>query len=258
VQVQSMLHAAGIDAEVKTYPANLLFATYGQGGVLSTGKFDLNISGWVAGQDPDDHSLFECRSNPAPRAPGRRRLLALLQQEMDASKRPKRSVVTTRPPASRPTEIQQLLARDLPRSTSGFRASSSRSSPTSRASTRTQSTSHGTPTSGRSETGFRQARGVERCSRSRRAPIARIPELRWLRNIIVERALTRGDYLLSGGARSDYYIDKFRLFSDPQVLRRIARLFAPVISEIAPDVIGGTELGGVIIATAVSSMTGFR
>ena len=88
------------------------------------------------------------------------------------------------------------------------------------------------------------------------SPIARVPELRWLRNVIFERALTRGEYLLSGGARSDYYIDKFRLFSDPIVLRRIARLFAPIVSEISPDVIGGTELGGVIIATAVSAMTG--
>ncbi|BDE05708.1 hypothetical protein WPS_09840 [Vulcanimicrobium alpinum] len=88
------------------------------------------------------------------------------------------------------------------------------------------------------------------------SPIARIPELRWLKNIIVEKALTRGEYLLAGGARSDYYIDKFRLFSDPHILRRIARLFSPVISETAPDVIGGTELGGVIIATAVSQMSG--
>jgi orotate phosphoribosyltransferase len=88
------------------------------------------------------------------------------------------------------------------------------------------------------------------------SPIARVPELRWLKQVIMERALTRGDYLLSGGIRSDYYIDKFRLFSDPQILRRIARLFAPVIAESNPDLIGGTELGGVIIATAVSQMTG--
>jgi orotate phosphoribosyltransferase len=88
------------------------------------------------------------------------------------------------------------------------------------------------------------------------SPIARIPELRWLKNVILEKALTRGDYLLSGGIRSDYYIDKFRLFSDPQILRRIARLFAPVVSELNPDLIGGTELGGVIIATAVSQMSG--
>jgi orotate phosphoribosyltransferase len=81
------------------------------------------------------------------------------------------------------------------------------------------------------------------------------PELVWLRKTIVERALTRGDYVLSGGVRSDYYIDKFSLFSEPHVLRRIARLFTPIVSELNPDIIGGTELGGVVIATAVSSLS---
>jgi orotate phosphoribosyltransferase len=83
-----------------------------------------------------------------------------------------------------------------------------------------------------------------------------LSELTWLRKIIAERALTRGDYVLAGGARSDYYIDKFRLFSDPYVLRRIARLFAPIITELNPDIIAGTELGGVVVATAVSQMSG--
>jgi orotate phosphoribosyltransferase len=87
-------------------------------------------------------------------------------------------------------------------------------------------------------------------------PVGPMPELVWLRKIIVERALTRGDYVLSGGVRSDYYIDKFRLFSDPHVLRRIARLFTPLLTELAPDIIAGTELGGVVIATAVSQMSG--
>ncbi len=87
-------------------------------------------------------------------------------------------------------------------------------------------------------------------------PIAPVSELNWLRKIIVERALTRGDYVLSGGAHSDYYIDKFRLFSDPHVLRRIARMFTQVIAETSPDTIAGTELGGVVIATAVSQLTG--
>jgi orotate phosphoribosyltransferase len=82
----------------------------------------------------------------------------------------------------------------------------------------------------------------------------RLPELNWLRKTIVERALTRGDYVLSGGARSDYYIDKFRLFSDPRILRRIARMFTPIVTECSPDLVGGTELGGVIIATAVSQL----
>lgn len=83
-----------------------------------------------------------------------------------------------------------------------------------------------------------------------------LSDLTWLRKIIAERALTRGEYILAGGARSDYYIDKFRLFADPYVLRRIARLFAPVIAEINPDIVGGTELGGVVIATAVSQLSG--
>jgi orotate phosphoribosyltransferase len=87
-------------------------------------------------------------------------------------------------------------------------------------------------------------------------PAAPLPDLVWLRKIIVERALTRGDYVLSGGVRSDYYIDKFSLFSDPHVLRRIARLFTPIIAEVNPDLIAGTELGGVVIATAVSQMSG--
>jgi orotate phosphoribosyltransferase len=83
-----------------------------------------------------------------------------------------------------------------------------------------------------------------------------LPDLAWLRKIIVERALTRGDYVLSGGARSDYYIDKFSLFADPNVLRRIARLFTPILAEVNPDLIAGTELGGVVIATAVSQLSG--
>ncbi len=87
------------------------------------------------------------------------------------------------------------------------------------------------------------------------SPLARIPEIKWLVNMIMERALTRGNYLLAGGIRSDYYIDKFRLFSDPAVLRRIARLFAPVVAEVNPHLIAGTELGGVILATAVSQMS---
>jgi orotate phosphoribosyltransferase len=83
-----------------------------------------------------------------------------------------------------------------------------------------------------------------------------LQDLAWLRKTIAERALTRGDYILAGGSVSDYYIDKFRLFADPLVLRRIARMFTPVIAELNPDLIGGTELGGVVIATAVSQMSG--
>jgi len=84
--------------------------------------------------------------------------------------------------------------------------------------------------------------------------VGRVPDIMWLQKLIIERAIARGDYTTAGGRKTDYYIDKFRLFSDPTVLRRIARMFAPSVAEVAPDLIGGTEIGGVILATAVSLM----
>jgi peptide/nickel transport system substrate-binding protein len=64
VQIQSYLKAIGIDASVKSYLGVQMFAPLGLGGILATGKFDLNVSGWVAGVDPDDSVLYMCRSFP--------------------------------------------------------------------------------------------------------------------------------------------------------------------------------------------------
>jgi peptide/nickel transport system substrate-binding protein len=114
VQVQAMLRAAGIDAEVKTYPANLLFATYGQNGILTSGKYDLNISGWVAGQDPDDHSEFECNEIPRPQHPDGVNYSRYCSPEMDRAQA--QALASYDEAARKPAyvKIQQLLARDLP------------------------------------------------------------------------------------------------------------------------------------------------
>jgi ABC-type transport system substrate-binding protein len=64
VQIQAMLHAVGIDVEVKTYDGGLLFRAYGQGGILQTGRFDLSWTAWVAGIDPDNSSLVVCAERP--------------------------------------------------------------------------------------------------------------------------------------------------------------------------------------------------
>ena len=64
VQIQSYLKAIGIDASVKSYLGVQMFAPLGLGGILATGRFDLNVSGWVAGIDPDDSVLYMCRSFP--------------------------------------------------------------------------------------------------------------------------------------------------------------------------------------------------
>ncbi len=52
--IQQDLRQAGIDLEVRNYPANMLFATYGGNGILARGKFDLALLAWFANPDPDD------------------------------------------------------------------------------------------------------------------------------------------------------------------------------------------------------------
>ncbi|MBV8601269.1 MAG: peptide ABC transporter substrate-binding protein [Candidatus Eremiobacteraeota bacterium] len=64
VLIQAYLKAVGIETLPKSYLGTQLFAPKGAGGILSNAKYDLNMSGWVAGIDPDDSVLFMCRSFP--------------------------------------------------------------------------------------------------------------------------------------------------------------------------------------------------
>ena len=110
IQVQDMLKGIGIDASIKTYPADLLFANYGQGGILKTAKFDLNIGGWIAGIDPDDHALFGCDQFP-PKGTNYFRYCskamdAAQKEALDTYDRAKRKIAYAK--------IQKILATDLP------------------------------------------------------------------------------------------------------------------------------------------------
>ena len=114
VQIQSMLKEAGIDAQIKTYPANLLFATYGQGGIMTTGKFDLAVTGWIAGFDPDDHSLFASDQIPKPGHPDGVNYTRYQNAEMDAAQQDALSSYDEGVRKKAYSRIQKLLARDVP------------------------------------------------------------------------------------------------------------------------------------------------
>jgi len=62
--VQENLKAIGIDATIKNYPAELLFATYAQNGILNRGKYDIAFYSWVASADPDNESLYSGKYVP--------------------------------------------------------------------------------------------------------------------------------------------------------------------------------------------------
>ena len=72
---------------------------------------------------------------------------------------------------------------------------------------------------------------------------------------LVAAAVLRGRFTLRSGAASDYYIDKFRLTTDPALLARISDVLAPMLPEGVAR-IAGTALGAVPLATALSLRTG--
>ena len=72
---------------------------------------------------------------------------------------------------------------------------------------------------------------------------------------LVEASHLRGRFLLRSGTHSDEYFDKYRFAAAPDLLSAVAQGMAELIPQNV-DLIAGIELGGVVIATAVSLASG--
>ena len=79
-----------------------------------------------------------------------------------------------------------------------------------------------------------------------------------LASAIKRAAYLEGDFVLSSGKRSRYYLDKWRFETDPRLLREIARGLAGLLPSPPPDLLAGVELGGVPLVTALALETGIR
>ena len=64
-----------------------------------------------------------------------------------------------------------------------------------------------------------------------------------------------GQFTLRSGQQATEYFDKYLFESDPQLLLRVARQMVDLLPP-ETDLLGGLELGGIPIATMVSSLTG--
>ncbi len=64
-----------------------------------------------------------------------------------------------------------------------------------------------------------------------------------------------GTFVLRSGRTADHYFDKYRFESDPALLAEIVAALVPLVPE-ATDGLAGLELGGVPLATMLSSVTG--
>jgi peptide/nickel transport system substrate-binding protein len=114
VQIQAMLKAIGVDAQIKAVPANLYYATYGQGGILINGKYDMGLYGWTAGYDPDDHSIYSSDQIGRPDHPDGSNYTRYNNPEMDAAEREALSTYDEAKRKKAYSKIQKLIARDVP------------------------------------------------------------------------------------------------------------------------------------------------
>jgi orotate phosphoribosyltransferase len=71
---------------------------------------------------------------------------------------------------------------------------------------------------------------------------------------IRELAYLEGDFVLRSGRRSDYYLDKYRFETEPDVLAALGDAVAAAIAEHdrEADRIAGPTVGGVVVAAAAS------
>lgn len=68
---------------------------------------------------------------------------------------------------------------------------------------------------------------------------------------IAELSLLRGEFTLRSGRKSNYYLDKYRFETQPDVLIALGKLFAERVTPIV-DRIAGAELGAVPLAAVTA------
>jgi orotate phosphoribosyltransferase len=66
---------------------------------------------------------------------------------------------------------------------------------------------------------------------------------------IADVALLRGEFMLRSGRKSNYYLDKYRFETQPDVLAELGKLLADRVT-VDTDRIAGAELGAVPLAAA--------
>jgi orotate phosphoribosyltransferase len=75
-----------------------------------------------------------------------------------------------------------------------------------------------------------------------------------LRAALVEHAYLEGDFVLRSGARSSYYLDKYRFETRPELLEELGVRIAAAVAEVDADAtrLAGPELGAVALVAAAS------
>lgn len=100
----------GVEIDVKNYPPDLLYSTYGAGGILSTAKYDLAFVDWYNGIDPDDSVQWLCGYAP----PVGQNFTDWCDPAYDAAERIALSTPDERARKAAYATAQRLLAEQVP------------------------------------------------------------------------------------------------------------------------------------------------
>jgi orotate phosphoribosyltransferase len=79
-----------------------------------------------------------------------------------------------------------------------------------------------------------------------------------LKAAILEHAYLEGEFVLRSGRTSNYYLDKYRFETQPEVLRELGKRLAAAAAEREPEAtrLAGPELGAVTLVAAASLESG--
>lgn len=79
-----------------------------------------------------------------------------------------------------------------------------------------------------------------------------------LAELIAERALLEGDFVLRSGRRSSWYLDKYRFETQPELLRPLGERLAQAVREHEPEAVrlAGPALGAVALAASTAMASG--
>jgi len=80
----------------------------------------------------------------------------------------------------------------------------------------------------------------------------RATRLEELRALLQERSISKGDFLLTSGARSHYYCDTKATVLSPRGSRLIGEALLDELGPLGVEAVGGPAVGGAYLATAVS------
>jgi peptide/nickel transport system substrate-binding protein len=108
--VQEQLRQVGIDVSLRSIPSQLFYAAPESGGIVRGGKFDLALTTWDSGMDPDNSSIFRCASRPPYGWNLSRYCSAQMERLQDAA------LAQADPRVRMPvyTSIERLVVADLP------------------------------------------------------------------------------------------------------------------------------------------------